>query len=90
MLNRVCPVCGATFETNQKARRVYCSAACKQSARIDRETERIAAHRLAQKAAMVRDCPVCGRRFTPDRLDVKHCSHACKQKAYRVRRAKKA
>jgi len=32
-------------------------------------------------------CGVCGEEFTAKRVDAKTCSPACKQKAYRRRRA---
>jgi hypothetical protein len=31
-------------------------------------------------------CRGCGERFVPARRDAVHCSHACRQRAYRLRR----
>ena len=32
-----------------------------------------------------RECPRCGRKFSPKRIDGRYCSAACKQAAYRCR-----
>jgi predicted nucleic acid-binding Zn ribbon protein len=60
--------------------RKYCSGRCSNDASIERRRQRRAAAR--QKV-----CEVCGEEFTAKRVDAKTCSPACKQKAYRRRRA---
>ncbi len=35
-------------------------------------------------------CQSCGASFTPERIDTRYCSPACRQKAYRKRRAAKS
>jgi hypothetical protein len=50
----------------------YCSEACRE----------------AKVYAPEKVCEVCGTAFTPNRRDAKTCSVACKQKAYRQRKAK--
>jgi hypothetical protein len=37
--------------------------------------------------AVLKRCESCGKRFTPTRSDAKTCSSACRQRAYRARRA---
>ena len=32
-----------------------------------------------------RQCDVCGKSYTPSRSDSKYCSHACREKARRLR-----
>jgi hypothetical protein len=34
-----------------------------------------------------RCCPTCAAEFMPTRADAQHCSGACRQKAYRRRKA---
>jgi hypothetical protein len=36
-------------------------------------------------SARVEECATCGREFVPTRCDARHCSSACKQRAYRDR-----
>jgi len=38
-----------------------------------------------RKLTPIFTCSSCGRSFSPNRADAKHCSPACKQKAYRQR-----
>jgi len=55
----------------------YCSEGCAGKADV-----------LARRIEPVtRDCETCGERFTPPRSDGRYCSSACRQKAYRGRRA---
>ena len=88
-----CIACGGhksdTFEPcagcrRPTANREFCSEACRVRAwtweRSDARDEARAARRL--------HCTRCGRPFTPARRgDARYCSAACRQAAYRVRRA---
>jgi hypothetical protein len=51
--------------------RQFCSSSCR--------------NRFYRKAPEILNCAVCRKPFTPKRADAKHCSLACKQKAYRQR-----
>jgi hypothetical protein len=48
-------------------------------------SERVAAERRRVQHDE-RECAVCSERFTPKRVDVRYCSNACRQDAYRKRK----
>jgi hypothetical protein len=53
--------------------------------------ERNAAAREKRRQARAdRTCPECGAVFTPSRSDGVYCSHRCRQRAYRARKATEA
>jgi len=54
-----------------------CSFSCEQRARYQARTA----------ATRHKVCTVCGAAFTPPRADGRYCSPACRQRAYRQRRA---
>jgi len=58
----------------------YCTAGCLRSARRARR-------RLARELARQCRCGQCGGQFTAPRADARYCSDACRQLAYRQRRA---
>jgi hypothetical protein len=58
----------------------YCSERCRWGAANRRRRDTTAAQRQ-------RTCATCGQPFTPPRADGRYCSHACRQRAYRQRRA---
>jgi len=92
-----CPVCEKVFHAARRDAQA-CSNACRQKAhRIaqGRATNRrnAAAAAAETKAAQVHEltCECCGRKFNRDgnaASNSRYCSNACKQKAYRDRRAK--
>lgn len=59
---------------------VVCDDRCRHEAQLARQRERRAAERRT-------DCAECGETFTPARSDAKYCSGACRQRAYRKRKA---
>lgn len=61
----------------------YCTRACEIAARTGRR-------RLARQLARQRRCETCGDAFTAPRQDACYCSPACRQRAYRQRRADRA
>lgn len=73
---------------NQVTRRVrrhtFCSDTCEKEYHIQRQ----AAERR-RKADLEKRCPVCEEDFTAGRSDARYCSNACKQRAYRRRKAGK-
>jgi hypothetical protein len=72
---------GVVYQRSDWRRRWFaCSERCLWTAR-----NRLRAERLAE--ARMLDCAVCGERFHPARSDAVTCSPACRQKAYRRRRA---
>jgi hypothetical protein len=66
-----------TESTARDANVILCSWRCSRHyyTALDRE------RRFEQRKDTV--CQTCGDEFTPKRADAKHCSPACKQKAYR-------
>ena len=77
---RCCPVCNTVFYTTNPRRKYDDYYKC--SRYIHRSNAK-------WKRKLSRDyvkCEVCGKYFLPKRNDVKYCSTACKQKAYRQRK----
>jgi hypothetical protein len=74
-----CPVC-YTRRSWRRRRWALCSTCCEYVAGNRRRAERLAEARLME-------CAVCGERFQPARSDAITCSSACRQRAYRRRRA---
>jgi hypothetical protein len=74
-----CEVCGRpiAYGTWRRSRLDICSSDCWRE-RVNRR------RRVAREP---RDCAACGRSFTPTRRDAAYCSSACRQNAYRRRRA---
>jgi len=64
---------------------VVCSNQCRAPIDAAQARER----RIQLAANRKSSCETCHRNFTPKRADTKHCSPACKQKAYRQRCFKK-
>jgi len=62
-----------------KLKRAICSPKCRGALDTARAKE------LRTLRRSERQCPQCGRRFTPKRTDGRFCSGACKQAAYRLR-----
>jgi hypothetical protein len=81
-----CDACGQTVTAvegmGQYCRRLhlFCGDRCR-----SRYYSRLRSKRAARAREKV--CEVCGEEFTATRRDAKTCSPACKQKAYRRRRA---
>ena len=82
---RPCEFCGrrVTIVNDPRPRRrhVFCSKRCTWRA-ANRQTKALRA-----EARQSRTCETCGRPFVPRRADAKRCSPACRQAAYRRRRA---
>jgi hypothetical protein len=92
---RVCKACegkrrnpysGEPYEviTNYTRREVRWVGYCRLCA-ADAENERQREARAAARAG--RACEGCGEAFTPSRADGRHCTPACRQRAYRQRQA---
>lgn len=82
---RVCEVCHREFfvhESIHGTRRRYCSDVCHNQRRAHVAREKRRASR-----ADVKYCPVCGECFEPTRSDATYDKPACRQKAYRQRKA---
>jgi hypothetical protein len=60
-------------------RHIFCSERC----RTEHYTR---TRRAARAVAREKACETCGAPFTGTRRDARHCSSACRQKAYRERR----
>jgi len=56
-----------------------CSVTCRRA--IERRRDRI----RRPRGSRIRRCQVCDANFTARRADARHCSAACRQKAYRDR-----
>lgn len=97
-----CPVCGKSwFKSSEHDRRVYCSSACKQRAYRQRKDpmtgsltnlRKRGAAAAATKHGMAKrvTCECCGEEFWASGNNYGmtfYCSKACKQKAYRQRKA---
>ena len=80
---RACSGCGRTVYSKgyPVSGRVYCSQRCQRAFWTGRQKSR----RVRQRGG--KTCPVCGQEFTGTRADQVTCSAACRQKAYRQRRA---
>jgi endogenous inhibitor of DNA gyrase (YacG/DUF329 family) len=63
----------------------YCSDRC---SRITFNRYHAAKRKANRQRYLAKTCEVCGEEFTAKRVDAKTCSPACKQKAYRRRRAR--
>ena len=61
------------------AARVFCSTHCRRST--------FRAEAKAKRERKPRKCECCPATFTPSRADSRYCSAACRQRAYRERRA---
>jgi hypothetical protein len=81
---RPCDVCGRPTQISgsrtQLRRRWFCSIRCERRYHM-RERDQ------ARAEARLKDCEVCGERFEATRQDAAYCSPACRQKAYRRRKA---
>lgn len=91
-----CKWCGELFWTQyyksytqcrevNRRMQLYCSDQCANKAKADRRKKR----RERQRRMLPFECPECGQVFIPNRMDQRYCSVACKQKAYRKRKAVK-
>ncbi len=76
-----CVTCGRpVVDLARTARRHWRPACCAACARAAANAERRVQHQE-------RACSTCRAGFTPSRADTSHCSSACRQRAYRLRRA---
>jgi hypothetical protein len=78
-----CEACGRPvhqMERRRTRRHVYCCDQCKANGEAG-----IARERRATARGSTRPCADCGEHFEPTRADVRFCSGACKQRAYRKR-----
>jgi DNA-directed RNA polymerase subunit RPC12/RpoP len=77
-----CGTCGRPVHQRRKPRglNVYCSHRCRWTAANHERADALAAARATS-------CTTCGAQFTPPRADGRYCSPACRQRAYRQRRA---
>jgi hypothetical protein len=81
----ICENCGETFFT-QRLHGRYCSEACKQQAKRNREkTPKRHALIDRNKKRLGVVCANCGADFNATSPRARYCSPACKQAAYRVR-----
>ena len=82
-LTCACDVCGDEFASNQSYAK-YCSQRCANDAAIAKRKQKVTA-----KKALSTKCVVCGQPIEQDNWTKvrKYCSTACKQRAYRTRKA---
>jgi len=96
---KTCEMCEKPYKPARRDSR-FCSDACKQKAyrrRTDPEVGSV--HREKQRQTKIAitkrmttkelNCEVCGRKLTVSiiRTNLRYCSDACKQKAYRDRKS---
>lgn len=99
MFNR-CEFCGSPLPSGSRSSARFCSVKCKQAAyrrradpetgTIQREAERIRKSVQTKQATLIeRTCGTCKHTFSVEatRINTEYCSAACKQKAYRQRKA---
>jgi hypothetical protein len=85
-----CEVCGRPVVNTGnhcnywRSYRTYCSYRCAKRAEVERARER---RRAERERCGDSTCADCGEQFTPRRLDSTYCSNACRQRAYRRRKA---
>ncbi|MFR9675745.1 hypothetical protein [Streptomyces sp. TR02-1] len=87
--------CTEPLPATSRSDKQFCSAACKAAARRWRRHYEEAVEiglwlTLGAETAHVVRCPACGRRFAlghGHRRDSVYCCHACRQAAYRSRKA---
>ena len=80
--DKKCFVCGDEFKSIRLYGR-YCSLRCRNDAYIKKRRKR-----METKRAMVKTCFVCAAPISQGQGKIKtYCSTACKQKAYRMRKA---
>lgn len=99
---KICEICGQGYKPGRGDSQ-YCSSACKQKAyrrRVDPEVGSI--HREKQRQTNIAitkqmttktlNCECCGRKLevSINHTNLMYCSNACKQKAYRARKAQSA
>lgn len=75
----ICGGCGREFYTQVRSKK-YCGHL---------HCPDVAYHKTLKQRRLINRqntiCVVCGRPFTPKRIDGVYCSNACRQKAYRQR-----
>jgi hypothetical protein len=67
----------------------YCSSRCQQDDRNERRREQRAQQRALHKRELGK-CAVCGKLVDQVRSTLRYCSNACRQKAYRSAKLKRA
>jgi hypothetical protein len=67
--------------SRRMAARTFCSESCRRRT-VACEAK---AKRQAARGDLTRRCEGCHERFTPQRVDARYCSPACRQRAYRKR-----
>lgn len=84
---KTCPQCFRRFRTDS-ANKVYCSGACTDAARRDREVSiRNSKCVSARRGKRYRKtCHICGKEFTAMSDSRKYCSEGCKKAAESKRR----
>ena len=75
MSDRVCPICGKSFQRTAK-RIVYCSDECATQGHKEKSSAAQKV-RVAKRRADGKTCPVCGKKFTPEDPKQKYCSKEC-------------
>lgn len=91
-MNKVCPTCHKTFDSNRFHRK-YCSDACFLEAKRKRDRQWKADHReyckkyskerRNKQEISLKTCPVCGTEFTPHHRQ-KYCSDSCAKEAQKT------
>ena len=87
---RKCAYCDGEFLVRASSLQKFCSPWCRRDADRERfsqfNAERSAKAFEARKNMV---CGYCEKNFTPPRNDAEYCSRACRQNAYRQRKAKR-
>ena len=78
ILHKVCPVCGAEFETTYTHKK-YCSEEC--AAKAQQETREQWRYRTGSKKIYHRTCPECGAEIETSHNLKKYCSDQCRDEA---------
>jgi ferredoxin len=82
---RACVHCGVAFTGTRRA--LYCSAACRQRANVQRHPEQRAyqPQRYVRVVHAPQACTQCGQVFTPRNSRGRYCSGACRYRAFQQR-----
>ena len=86
-LEAECEECGrpVVFGLMRRHRRFFCSRCCANKHNVRPHNARRAERRAAAREGLT--CAVCDTTFNPSRSDARYCSAACRQRAYRLRKA---
>lgn len=83
---KICPICGARFESSKKNKK-YCSEVCQKKANVDFSAAR---YKRIRTVTNIAKCEWCGKTFTREHNKTKYCSDECRHGVYQDRLKKYA